>query len=214
MSVRNKLKWCFLNFFFFTHKYEYQCKINKLQWPLFPINWFFHTTHINITVKLTKYKFKNKIVWLLKSFIPVYWCYPFLSRLLVKDHFFRVLRQLHLLDENLDNDVKSGAVDWSPGIYLTAETSGKTSARRPLMKTVQPVIISNGIPFHQMRSVGLHSTLWREKEGNDRIETCCPWSHGLQQKILLVRCSGATNSCLGSQPKAICHDCRVSHEGH
>jgi hypothetical protein len=32
------------------------------------------------------------------------------------------------------------------------------------MKAVRPVIASNGIPFLQMMSVGLHSTSGREKE--------------------------------------------------
>ena len=34
------------------------------------------------------------------------------------------------------------------------------------MKSVQPVIASNGVPFLQMRSVGSHSTSGREEEGN------------------------------------------------
>ena len=43
----------------------------------------------------------------------------------------------------------------------------KTSARRPSDEgAVQPVIVSNGVPFLQMRSVGSHSTSGREKEGN------------------------------------------------
>ena len=41
----------------------------------------------------------------------------------------------------------------------------KTSARRLLMKAVQPVIASNGVPFLQMRLVALHSMSGREKEG-------------------------------------------------
>ena len=31
---------------------------------------------------------------------------------------------------------------------------------------VRPVIASNGVPFLQMRSVGLHTTSGRKKEGN------------------------------------------------
>ena len=41
----------------------------------------------------------------------------------------------------------------------------KTSVRRLLMKAVRSVISSNGVPYLQMRSVGLHSTLGSEKEG-------------------------------------------------
>ena len=43
----------------------------------------------------------------------------------------------------------------------------KTLARRPSDEgSVRPVIASNGVPFLQMRSVGSHSTLGKEKEGN------------------------------------------------
>ena len=59
----------------------------------------------------------------------------------------------------------------SPGICLTAEENPKkTSARRPSDEgAVQPVIASNGIPFFQMRLVGLHSMSGREKEGKNRV---------------------------------------------
>ena len=39
----------------------------------------------------------------------------------------------------------------------------KTSARRPSIKAIRPVIASNGAPFLQMRSVGPHSTSAKEK---------------------------------------------------
>ena len=43
----------------------------------------------------------------------------------------------------------------------------KTSTRIPSEEeAVLPVIVSNGVPFLQMRSVGWHSTSGREKEGN------------------------------------------------
>ena len=59
------------------------------------------------------------------------------------------------------------AVHRSPGTCLTAEEIPKKPARRPPdEEAVRPVIASNGVPFLQMRSVGLHSTSEREKEGN------------------------------------------------
>ena len=46
---------------------------------------------------------------------------------------------------------------------------GYTIARRPSDEgTVEPIIASNGVPFLQMRSVGLDSTSGREKEGEYR----------------------------------------------
>jgi hypothetical protein len=36
------------------------------------------------------------------------------------------------------------------------------------MKTVRPVIASNGIPYLQMRSVGSHSTSGMEKDGEKK----------------------------------------------
>ena len=38
-----------------------------------------------------------------------------------------------------------------------------------LMKAVQPVFVSNGVPSLQMRSVGSHSTTGREKEGKNGV---------------------------------------------
>ena len=53
----------------------------------------------------------------------------------------------------------------------------KTSARRPSDEgAVRPVITSNGVPFLQMRSVGLHSTSGREKEGI-KEKTICDIDH-------------------------------------
>ena len=44
----------------------------------------------------------------------------------------------------------------------------KTSARRPSMRTVRPVITSNWVPYFQMSSVGSHSTSGMEKEGKKK----------------------------------------------
>jgi hypothetical protein len=60
---------------------------------------------------------------------------------------------------------KPGVVHRS-SIYLMAEENpGKPQLGDHLIKIVQPVIISNGVPCLQMTSV--HSTLLRQKEGKD-----------------------------------------------
>ena len=66
-----------------------------------------------------------------------------------------------------DYEMISGAFHRSPGIYLTAEGNPRNpQLGDSLMKAVQPVIASNGVPFLQIRTVGSHSTSGREKEGN------------------------------------------------
>ena len=57
-----------------------------------------------------------------------------------------------------------GAVYKSPGIYLTA--------RRLPMIALRTVIVSNGVPYIQMRSAGAHSTSGRVKEGKRKV-----WDH-------------------------------------
>jgi hypothetical protein len=51
-----------------------------------------------------------------------------------------------------------GAVYRSPGIYLKAEGNPRKPLLRVLMKVMQPAIASNGVPYLQLRSIGLHST--------------------------------------------------------
>jgi hypothetical protein len=56
----------------------------------------------------------------------------------------------------------------SPDICLTAEEN----PRKPSMNAVQPVIVSNRVPYLQMRLIKSHSTSGMEKgrkEGKDRI---------------------------------------------
>ena len=65
-----------------------------------------------------------------------------------------------------DNEMILGAVHRSPGIYLTAEENPRNLRISSDEGAVRPVIVSNGVPFLQMRSVGSHSTSGREKEGN------------------------------------------------
>ena len=65
-----------------------------------------------------------------------------------------------------DNELITGAVHRSPDIYLTAEEAlGKHELGDRLVKDVQPVIASNGVPYIQMRSVRSHRKSGREKEG-------------------------------------------------
>ena len=52
---------------------------------------------------------------------------------------------------------------------LNLRKTPETSARRQSMKAVRPVIVSNGNPNLQMRSVGSHNTPGKEKEGKDRV---------------------------------------------
>jgi hypothetical protein len=48
--------------------------------------------------------------------------------------------------------------------FTTEENPGKPQLGERLMKNVQPVIASNGVPYLLMRSVGSHSTTGRESE--------------------------------------------------
>ena len=55
----------------------------------------------------------------------------------------------------------------SPGIYLgVEEIPGKPQLEDCQMKALRPVMASSGIIYLKMKSVGSHSTLGREKEGN------------------------------------------------
>ena len=64
-----------------------------------------------------------------------------------------------------DNEMIPKAVQRSLGICLTAvENMGKPSDERAMW----PVFASNGIPSFQMRSVGLHCTSGREREGEGK----------------------------------------------
>ena len=69
------------------------------------------------------------------------------------------------------------AVHRSPGICLTAEQNPRKpqlGSRRPSNEgAVRPVIVSNGVLFIQMRSIGSHSTSGREKEGNKERTAKC-----------------------------------------
>ena len=88
-----------------------------------------------------------------------------LSGFLAKHHLPRVSCQSRLsANDKGDNEMISWAVHRSPGICWT-----NTSARRSSMKAVQPVIVSDGVPYLQMRSVGSHSTPGMEMEGKDGV---------------------------------------------
>ena len=47
--------------------------------------------------------------------------------------------------------------------------SGKTSAKDGLMKTVMPVIASNGVPYIHIRSVESRSASGMEKKGIEKV---------------------------------------------
>ena len=65
-----------------------------------------------------------------------------------------------------DNEMLSGAMHRSPGIYFTVEGNPrKPQLGDRLMKVVRPVIASNGVSYLQMRLVDSHSTPGREKKG-------------------------------------------------
>ena len=51
------------------------------------------------------------------------------------------------------------------GFLTSEETLGKLQLGDHLMKAVRPFIVSNGVPYLQMRSIGSHSTSKREKKG-------------------------------------------------
>ena len=61
--------------------------------------------------------------------------------------------------------IRGGAVHKSPGICLTVEENPENPVRRPSMMAKQSLIASNRVPSLQLRSIGSHSTLGREKGG-------------------------------------------------
>ena len=96
-----------------------------------------------------------------KSFKLEYRCHQLLSGFLAKGHLPRVSRQLPLsANDKGDNKIISGAVHRSTNIYPTAEkNSGKSQLGDRLMKAVRSVIASYGVPYLQMRSVGIISII-------------------------------------------------------
>ena len=70
-------------------------------------------------------------------------------------------------DDNEIND-PGGCAQISWHLPYSCAKPQETSAWRPSNQgDVRPVIASNGVPFFQMRSVGSHRTLGREKEGKE-----------------------------------------------
>ena len=60
--------------------------------------------------------------------------------------------------------MKSGAVPRSPGIYLVAEkTPRKPHLGDRVMNIMRPVIVSNGVSYLQIASVGSPSMSWRRE---------------------------------------------------
>ena len=80
----------------------------------------------------------------------------------------RVSRQSRVLDEKDGYEMIPGAVHRSLGIYLTAEKKpGKLQLGDRLMKALRPVIVSFGVAYLRMMSVGSRITSGREKEGKE-----------------------------------------------
>ena len=83
-----------------------------------------------------------------------------------------------------DNKVKMGAQHRSPGIHFTPEGNPRNPLLGDhLMKAVLLFIASNGVPYLQIRSVGLHIMSGREKKGKKEKSVMgwqwgqCPWKH-------------------------------------
>ena len=77
-----------------------------------------------------------------------------------------------------DYEMIPGALHRSSVINLTTEENrGKPQLGDLLMKAVRPVIALNGLPYLQMRSLGLHSKSGREKEGKKTGGECCGKTH-------------------------------------
>ena len=73
-------------------------------------------------------------------------CHQILSEFLAKGHLLRVSHQSHLSSNDMGDEMIPQAVYWYPDIYLTVEENpGKRQLGDCLMKTVRPVIVSNGV---------------------------------------------------------------------
>ena len=100
-----------------------------------------------------------------KSLMLAWQCHQLLTRFLAKGHLPRVSLRSVTNDKG-DNEIIPWAVLRSHGICLTIEENpGKLQLGDSDVGAVRPVIASNGVPYLQMSSVGLHSSSGREKEG-------------------------------------------------
>ena len=88
-----------------------------------------------------------------KIFKLVWQCHQLLSVFLAKGHLIRISRQSRRLPKDkAKNQIIPGAVHRSPGIYLTTEeNSGKPQLGDSLRKAMRSVIVSNGVPYLQMK---------------------------------------------------------------
>ena len=92
-----------------------------------------------------------------KNFKLVWRCYHLLSGFLAKGHLPRGSRQSLMI--RVIMKWSWGCVHISWHLPYSWGKPQKTSVRRQSDEgAVQPVIASFGVPFYQMRSVGLHST--------------------------------------------------------
>ena len=102
-----------------------------------------------------------------KSFKVVWRSHQLLSGILANGHLLRMLC-LSANDKG-DNKMISEAVYRSPGIYLTVEKNlGKPQLGDRLIKTMRPVIASNGVPYLQMIAQHVRKAEER-KEGKDGV---------------------------------------------
>ena len=79
------------------------------------------------------------------------------------------MSRLSASDEG-DNEVKPGTVLRSRSIcFMTEVDPGIRQLGERLLKATRPVLVSNGVRYLQIKSVGSHSTSGRENEGKDVV---------------------------------------------
>ena len=103
-----------------------------------------------------------------KNFQLVWRCHQLMSGFLAKGHLPRVSRQSgrSLMIRVIMKWSWGGCAQISWHLPYSRGKPQKTSSRRLSDEgAVRPVIASNGVPFLQIRLVGSHSTLGREKKG-------------------------------------------------
>ena len=94
------------------------------------------------------------------------------SRFLAKGHLSRASRQARLSANDMcDHEIISGLCTISWHLLYNGIKPRKTSARRPSDEGCATSHVSNGVPYLQMRSGGLHSTSGSRKKGKGRVGT-------------------------------------------
>ena len=98
-----------------------------------------------------------------KSLMLMWRCQQLLFGFVAKGDLHQVSRQSYNDKGGWDDTGGCAQISWH--LPHSWGKPRKTSARRQSLKAVLPVIVSNGDPYLQMRSVGSHSTSGMEKEG-------------------------------------------------